>query len=168
VGVGGTFLKRAMDPDIVIRQFSPDDFSAVCDLEQGEKGSPYSAAVFVRQAAVLFLPMFLVAVCGKTVAGYVVGAVPLTAPEEGWVLRLRVADRYRRRSVGTALLSSLFSAFSQASVQRVLLTVDPENHPARSLYRAWGFHETGIFPGYFGPGEDRLLLSAAFPPLKDQ
>ena len=157
-----------MDPDFVIRQFSPDDFSAVCELEQGEKGSPYSAAVFVRQAAVLFGPMFLVAVCGRTVAGYIVGAVPRTAPEEGWVLRLRVADCYRRRSFGTALLLSLFSTFSRASVQRVLLTVDPENHPARSLYRAWGFEETGIFPGYFGPGEDRLLLSAAPPPLKDR
>ena len=168
MGVGGTFLKTAMDPDFVIRQFSPDDFSAVCDLEQGEKGSPYPAAVFVRQAAVLFGPMFLVAVCGKTVAGYVVGAVPLAAPEEGWVLRLRVADGYRRRSVGTALLSSLFSAFSHASVQKVLLTVDPKNHPARSLYRAWGFHETGIFPAYFGRGEDRLFLSAAFPLRKNR
>jgi ribosomal-protein-alanine N-acetyltransferase len=152
-----------MDPDIIIRRFLPDDFSAVCDLEQGERGSPYSAAVFVRQAAALFGPMFLVAMCRRTVAGYVVGAVSMTAPEEGWVLRLRVAERYHRRSVGTSLLSSLFQEFSRASVQRVLLTVDPENNPARSLYRAWGFEETGFFPGYFGQGEDRLLLSAAIP-----
>ena len=168
MGPGGTFLKRAMDQDIVIRQFAPDDFSAVCELEQGEKGSPYGAAVFIRQAAVLFGPMFLVAVCGRTVAGYVVGAIPQNSPEEGWVLRLRVADRYRRRSLGTALLTSLFSAFSRTSVRRVLLTVDPENHPARSLYRAWGFEETGFFPGYFGPGEDRLLLSAALPLRKNR
>ena len=157
-----------MDPDVVIRLFSPDDFSAVCELEQGEKSSPYGAAVFIRQASVLFSRTFLVAVYGGIVVGYTIGAVPQAAPGDGWVLRLKVADRYYRRSIGKSLLSSLFSAFALLSVHRVVLTVAPENHPARALYHSMGFEETVFLPGYFGNGEDRLVLSAALPLRKDR
>jgi ribosomal-protein-alanine N-acetyltransferase len=167
VGAGRAFLKRTMDPDIAIRLFLPDDFSAVCDLEQGEKGSPYSAAVFVRQASVLFCRTFLVAVCKGTVVGYTIGAAAQAAPGDGWVLRLRVADRYHRRSIGKALLTSLLTAFAFLQVRRVLLTVAPENHPARALYHSVGFEETGFLPGYFGKGEDRLVLSADLPHRND-
>lgn len=166
MGAGRAFLKRPMDPDISIRLFSPDDFSAVCELEQGEKGSPYSAAVFVRQSSVIFSRTFFVAVFKGTVVGYIIGGVPQDSPRDGWILRLRVADRYHRRSIGTALLTSLFSAFALLQARRVLLTVAPENHPARALYRSFGFEETGFLSGYFGPGEDRLVLSAAIPPWK--
>lgn len=152
-----------MAQDIAVRLFSPADFSAVCELEQGEKGSPYSAAVFIRQASVLFAPMFFVAVHGDTVAGYAVGAVSLTDRREGWILRLRVADRYHRRSIGTVLLSTLISALSRIAVHRIVLTVAPGNHPARALYSGMGFEENGFLPGYFGPGEDRLLLSLPLP-----
>jgi len=163
VGARRAFLKRPMDPDVEIRLFSPDDFPAVCELEQGEKGSPYSAAVFIRQASVLFSRTFLVAVRRGIVVGYTIGAVPQAAFEEGWVLRLRVADRYHRRSIGTSLLSSLFSIFALLPVRRVVLTVASGNHPARALYHGLGFEETGFLPGYFGEGEDRLVLSAALP-----
>lgn len=149
-----------MAEDVVIRLFHPDDFSAVCELEQGEKGSAYSAAVFVRQASVLFGPMFFVAVSGKVVVGYAIGGVPQAAPMEGWILRLRVSDHYHRRSFGRNLLSTLLSAFAQRKVHRILLTVAPANHPARTLYKGMGFEETGFLPGYFGPEEDRLILSA--------
>ncbi len=149
-----------MAEDVVIRLFHQDDFSAVCELEQGEKGSIYSAAVFIRQASVLFGSMFYVAVSGRTVIGYAIGGMPQAAPGEGWILRLRVADRYHRRSIGRKLLSTLLSAFVRRDVHQARLTVAPGNHPARALYQGMGFIETGFLPDYFGPGEDRLLLSA--------
>jgi ribosomal-protein-alanine N-acetyltransferase len=146
--------------NIAIRLFTPDDFQAVCKLEQGEKGSPYSASVFVRQASVLFGPMFYVGACGDNVVGFSIGALSHAFPEEGWILRLKVSEDYQRRSIGTALISALISAFVRANVRRVLLTVAPGNKPARALYHAMGFRETAYATGYFGEGEDRLVLSA--------
>ncbi len=153
-----------MGEEFIIRLFSPGDFPAVCTLEQGAKGSDYSAAVFVRQASVLFKTTFYVAVTGETVVGFAVGAPPQAATEEAWILRLRVADQYQRRSIGKNLLSTLLSAFTRMGVHRVLLTVAPGNTAARALYQGMGFRETGFFPGYFGPEEDRLIMSARLSP----
>jgi ribosomal protein S18 acetylase RimI-like enzyme len=153
-----------MTGNCVIRLFEPDDFSPVCELEQGDKGSAYSAAVFVRQASVLFAGTFYVAAWGGAVVGFTIGAVTQADPREAWVLRLRVAERYQRRSIGRDLLTTLLSAFAVRQVRRVLLTVAPGNQPALNLYRSMGFKEFGFLGGCFGPGEDRLILSADLAP----
>lgn len=45
-------------------------------------------------------------------------------------------------------------------VERVRLTVDPAN-PAQRLYLRLGYQQLAEERGYFGPGEDRLLLEKA-------
>ena len=152
-----------MDPEISIRLFREEDFKAVCALEQGEKGSSYSAAVFIRQASVIFAPLFFVAGVDDQVAGYVIGATVQQSPEDGWILRLKVAYQHRRKNLGTDLLTTVIRAFEGEGVARVSLTVAPDNYPAISLYRARGFEETGIILNYFGNGEDRKLMSLALP-----
>ncbi len=47
-----------MEP--MVRHYISGDFDQVWLLERGQKGSPYAAAVFVRQAAELFPDTFLV------------------------------------------------------------------------------------------------------------
>lgn len=155
-----------MNPEVSIRLFREEDFNAVCSLEQGEKGSPYSAAVFVRQASVIFASLFFVAMVGGQVAGYIIGATMPQSPGDGWILRLKVTPLHRRKALGTDLLAMLLWAFGEAGVTRVSLTVAPDNYPAISLYRASGFEETGLVPDYFGSGEDRILMSLTLP-LRD-
>jgi ribosomal-protein-alanine N-acetyltransferase len=152
-----------MDPEISIRLFREKDFKAVCALEQGEKGSSYSAAVFIRQVSVIFAPLFFVAGVDDQLAGYVIGATMQHSPNGGWILRLKVANPYRRKALGTELLTTLFKAFREVGVTRVSLTVAPDNYPAIGLYRARGFKETGVVSDYFGSGEDRILMSLTLP-----
>jgi ribosomal-protein-alanine N-acetyltransferase len=148
-----------MDPEISIRLFREKDFKAVCALEQGEKGSPYCAAVFIRQASVIFAPLFFVAGVDGRLAGYVIGATMQHSPKDAWILRLKVANSHRRKALGTDLLTTLFKAFREVGVTKVSLTVAADNYPAISLYRGRGFEETGIVSDYFGSGEDRILMS---------
>ncbi len=152
-----------MNPEVSFRLFREEDFSAVCSLEEGEKGSPYSAAVFIRQASCVFAPLFFVALIDGLPAGYSVGATLPHSQKEGWILRLKVVHPHRRKSLGTGLLTALVRAFEEAGVTLVYLTVAPDNYPAIRLYRARGFKEIAIIPDYFGSGEDRIQMSLTLP-----
>jgi ribosomal protein S18 acetylase RimI-like enzyme len=60
----------------------------------------------------------------------------------------------RGKGVGTALMKT---ALSGAKVP-VLLTVDPENAPAVTLYEQFGFRTRERIEGYYRPHEDRLIM----------
>ena len=152
-----------MESGINIRKFREEDFKAVCTLEQGEKGSPYSSAVFIRQASIIFAPMFFVAEVDGHIAGYSIGSIVQHSPEEGWILRLKVAYLYRRKNIGTALITTLLRVFRRTGVTKVSLTVAPDNGPAIDLYKALGFTQIGVVLDYFGSDEDRILMSLSLP-----
>ena len=45
-----------------------------------------------------------------------------------------------------------------AGIPDLFLSVHPENRPARSLYDSLGYMVTETICGYFGEGEDRLIM----------
>lgn len=143
---------------ILIRPFMEEDFAGTCLLEQGEKGAPYPASVFIRQASVLYPGTFLVALMNGNLAGYCIGAVPQDKLHEAWILRLRVSMAYRRRHVGSELFRTILSEFSRKGISRVMLSVAPENTAAATLYRKFGFEIAAFHAGYFGQGEDRIIM----------
>ena len=49
------------------------------------------------------------------------------------------------------------TALSETNVP-VLLTVDPENVPAVTLYEQFGFRSREQIDGYYRPHEDRLIM----------
>lgn len=143
----------------LIRSFAERDFSGVCLLEQGEKGSYYPAAVFIRQASVLYPAMFFVAQYHQEIAGYGIGAVEGEAPGMAWILRLRVSPPHRRKHIGTDLLEALLQEFARRQVSLVRLSVAPGNTAALALYRKTGFTPAGFHKDYFGEDEDRIIMA---------
>jgi ribosomal-protein-alanine N-acetyltransferase len=142
----------------LVRAFEERDFEAICLLEQASKGSPYSSAVFVRQAAVVFSPWFFVAEREGEVLGYSIGALNQKHRDEGWILRLRVHDRWQGRGIGRLLLDQAVRSLAEAGAMRMLLSVSPDNIRAVRLYRNSGFSVVETVPRYFGPGEDRFIM----------
>jgi ribosomal protein S18 acetylase RimI-like enzyme len=145
-----------------VRPYISKDFDPVCLLELGTKGSPYAAAVFVRQAAELYPETFLVLMEEGMVRGYAVGGIVPARPGEAWIMRMRIADTCQGRGLGRMLTSALISILQNKGVHRIFLTVSPANIPATRLYSSAGFFETAFKPDYFGPGEDRLIMSRTF------
>jgi ribosomal protein S18 acetylase RimI-like enzyme len=143
---------------ILIRNFRQEDFSAACLLELGEKGARYPASVFIRQASVLYPGTFLVAIENDELAGYCIGAVPENSTCEAWILRLRVSVQYRRRHIGSDLIHTLLAEFLRRGISIVQLSVAPENKSAQALYRRFGFEVAAFCKGYFGNGEDRIIM----------
>lgn len=144
-------------PDVSIREYRDEDFTAVCALNEMERAPSYEGAVFVRQAGVLYRPTFLCAVCRGEVCGYTIGA-PVTGGGAAWVIRLGVLPSCRGRGIGRALMEVLEERFRAAGMQALWLSVHPENRPARSLYDSLGYHVTETVSAYFGEGEDRVIM----------
>jgi len=143
---------------VLIRNFRQEDFSGTCLLELGEKGARYPASVFIRQASVLYPGTFLVAIENDALAGYCIGAVPENSTCEAWILRLRVSMLSRRKHIGSDLINTLIAEFLRRGISTVRLSVAPENTIAQALYRKFGFEVAAFCKGYFGEGEDRIIM----------
>ena len=77
------------------------------------------------------------------------------------MLSTATAAAFRRRGIGGQLLSALLAALRADGVQRVRLTVHPQNR-ARQLYLRHGFRVIGEDAAYFGTGEPREVLELAW------
>lgn len=103
-------------------------------------------------------------------------ACVLIARPEGFVLARAVLDEaeilsiatdpaQRRRRIGRALLDALLATLEDRGTARVFLEVATDNAPARALYAAAGFAETGRRRGYYpragAAAADALILCRA-------
>lgn len=144
--------------DLIIRKYHEEDFSPVSLLERENSGGDCKPEVFIRQAGVLFAETFLIAECDGEVVGYTIGALVQHRRTTGWIIRLAVSERHRRRGVGERLVAAVTGSLRERGAGEIYLSVAPSNHGARALYEKHGFEETDFCPAYFGEGADRSIL----------
>jgi ribosomal-protein-alanine N-acetyltransferase len=144
--------------DLMIRGYREPDFRSVSALERENSPGGCKPEVFIRQAGVLFPDTFLVAEYGGRIVGYTIGALVQHRPATGWIVRLAVAERHRRRGFGKNLVAAVTESLREQGAGEVYLSVSPSNHAARVLYEKRGFREVDFCPAYFGEGADRYIL----------
>lgn len=140
------------------REAALADLSSLAALEQDVFGREAYPPFFFRQALDLWAPFFLVA---EDEAGHVAGyalAAPSVHRAEACVLSTGVRPARRGRGLATRLLDALLGRLDAVGIERVWLTVHPENAAAIRLYRRFGFATMGEEADYFGPGEPRLRM----------
>lgn len=133
------------------------DYGDVFSIENSRLDEAYSASVFLRQAAVLHPSTFLVAKLNNRIAGYSIGAFVRDRPGTAWIIRMVVHPEFRQKGVGKKLFGSLLSCLAAKGAIEILLSVSPDNLPARRIYRQHGFQAVKEIKEYFGKGEDRLI-----------
>ena len=101
------------------------------------------------------LALWLVALDGDTVAGYV-GSQSVLGESD--MMNLAVRPDYRRQGVGRTLVERLIWELSEEN-HCLLLEVRAGNETAISLYRSLGFRQVGRRLKYYqNPPEDALIL----------
>ncbi|MEU6404675.1 GNAT family N-acetyltransferase [Streptomyces sp. NPDC046985] len=97
---------------------------------------------------------------GRALHGYVLATPPHRAAS--WILSLTVSPALRGNGVGRELMTEMLGRLRAEGATEVLLTVDPANDSALTLYRALGFAPSGdVLQDYFGPGEPRQRMRLA-------
>lgn len=89
------------------------------------------------------------------IAGYVVLLLPPVVEDVVEVLRIAVAPDARRTGIGRQLMTTVLE---RCVGRTVLLEVAAGNESARGLYAGFGFAEISRRRGYYGGGEDAVIM----------
>ncbi|RKS06388.1 ribosomal protein S18 acetylase RimI-like enzyme [Nocardiopsis sp. Huas11] len=144
-------------PDVRIRTARPSDharFVAVCDEWWGRPMTHLLPRLFLDH----FHTTSLTAEEGEELAGFLVGFVSPSDPEEAYVHFIAVAPEHRR----SGLAGELYRRFADAARERgcavVRAITSPANERSIAFHGAFGFTVTGPHPDYDGPGVDRMAF----------
>ena len=106
------------------------------------------------------LSLWLVALDGDTVAGYVGSQSVL---DEADMMNIAVHPDYRRQGIGRDLVLALAEALQKKGIRGLMLEVRQSNAPAIALYEQLGFQQVGLRPNYYrNPKENALILKKFF------
>ena len=102
------------------------------------------------------LSLWVVAVDGDTVAGYV-GSQSVLGETD--MMNIAVAPDYRRQGIGKKLVTELVAQLKAKGNHSLMLEVRSSNEPAKKLYENLGFSQIGLRKNYYrNPKEDALIL----------
>ncbi len=140
---------------VVIREYSTKDFKDIMEIER-EAFSPrnpvYDIYIYVTYGSDL-----LVADIGGKVVGYV--AIMDIDRENSKIVSLAVKKEFRRRGIGTKLLSTAIERCKERNKKKILLEVRVSNYIAQKLYKKMGFRIVDVIPNYYQDGEDAYLMA---------
>ena len=133
--------------------------AAVAELEKQNFSEPWPE-VAVRSELTNKLALWLVALDGETVAGYVGSQ---TVMDETDMMNVAVTASYRRRGIAEELVNALVEELKALGSHSLTLEVRVSNAPAIALYEKLGFVQTGLRKNYYrNPREDALILRKEF------
>ena len=93
---------------------------------------------------------------GKSARGAINGfAIMEFGEERAHLVLLAVRPSQRRSGIGRRMLEWLLESARTAGIASVHLELRAGNEAARRFYRAMGFYETVLVPGYYRSGEGR-------------
>ena len=135
-----------------IRAVRQDDIEAVSLLEQASFNDPYPS-YFLSELARDNPETFLVLTLNNEIIGY--GVVDHW-DDHDHLISIAIRPDSRRKGLGEALLVELEKRLSKERPLR--LEVRQGNLAAIHLYSKRGFTKTGLAEGYYGDGEDAIIM----------
>ena len=147
---------------ITIRLAEPRDAQAIAlmsrDFIEAGLGWKYDAARVLR--AIRDRESLAVVACESAKGGGGAGAITAFAimemgDERAHLVLLAVRPTHRRMGIGQRLLDWLLDSARTAGMASIHLELRSANDAARRFYRATGFYETVLVPGYYRGGEGR-------------
>lgn len=127
---------------VSIRPARPDDYDAILALwsESGslaETDGRESPQAFLRQLSA-FADSYLVAIQSGEVVGVVLGSHD---HRKGWINRLAVSPRHRRKGIASALVAACEAALQRCGVDLIVAHVETHNEPSAAAFERFGYRE---------------------------
>lgn len=139
-----------------IRPFRLSDLKPINRLERETFGPHAFDTLSLLSYGIFSHRGFLVAEEDGQVAGH---CITKRTGRESWeIASIAVQPEYRRRGIGTALLTEALQLFRSRGARQASLEVKIDNKDAQRLYERFGFSVKERLHGYYGPTEDGLLM----------
>jgi [ribosomal protein S18]-alanine N-acetyltransferase len=143
---------------IALRDMHASDLPAVLEIERRSFAQPWSRGFFEKELTTAFARL-VVAVDEVGPRPMIVGyTCRWRVTDEVHVLNVAVHPEHRGRGLGRTLLEAVLAESRAAGSRAVFLEVRAGNVVARRLYRHLGFRELGVRRGYYGPGQDAIVM----------
>ena len=145
-------------PRAFLRDMRREDLPAVLDIERRSFAQPWSRAFFEKELATPFARLMVAveeAVPRPQVIGY---TCRWRVTDEVHLLNVAVHPERRGLGHGRALVAGVVGEAEAARARVVYLEVRAGNVIARRLYRQLGFRDLGVRRGYYGPGQDAVVM----------
>ena len=145
-------------PRAYLRDMRREDLPAVLDIERRSFAQPWSRAFFEKELATPFARLVVAveeAVPRSQVIGY---TCRWRVTDEVHLLNVAVHPERRGLGHGRALVAAVVAEAEAARGRVVYLEVRAGNVIARRLYRQLGFRDLGVRRGYYGPGQDAIVM----------
>jgi ribosomal-protein-alanine N-acetyltransferase len=131
------------------------DVSEVHAIETDSFPSPWPRRAFVRELKRGRAKFFAAFEGGK-----VVGYAGMRLGDPAHILNIAVHREYRRRKIGSRLLSFLLGVAETHGASCVTLEVRASNAVAQRMYRKFGFAAVGLRQGYYAQeNEDAVVMA---------
>src|SRR5262249_10966030 len=143
---------------ITLRPMRRDDLAAVLEIERRSFAQPWSRGFFEKELATPFARLMVAVDEGgprALVVGYT-GRWRVT--DEVHLLNVAIHPERRGLGYGRQLVEAVVAEAREARARVVFLEVRAGNVVARRLYRMLGFRDLGIRRGYYGPGQDAIVM----------
>ena len=143
----------------VLRRMRWWDADAVLGLERELFPDPWSYEQLLSELA--YVPetrWYAVAESGERVVGY---AGLRAVPPDAEINTVAVASAEQGTGLGSRLVEAMLGEARDRGCTQVFLEVRADNVSAQGLYTRHGFEQIGTRPGYYGPGQDALVMRGA-------
>ena len=135
-----------------------DDLPAVLEIERRAFPQPWSRAFFEKELSTPFAQL-TVAVDQSTNRAVLVGySCRWRVTDEVHLLNVAVHQSRRGSGVGRTLVEAVIDEGRATRARTMFLEVRAGNVAARRLYRRLGFRDLGVRRGYYGPGQDAIVM----------
>lgn len=149
-------------PAVSLRTMLHADLAAVLAIERNAFPTPWTPAFFEKELSTPFARL-VVAVAQhewqmpvqETVIGY---TCRWRVTDEVHLLNVAVHPAWRGRGVGRRLMEAVMEEGRRTQARTVFLEVRAGNTSARRLYARLGFTEIGLRRGYYGVGQDAIVM----------
>jgi len=146
-------------PDaLVFRPMTGVDLTAVLAIEQRSFPTPWSRASFEKELGTTWARLTVAEerhVAGTRLVGY---TCTWRVVDDVQLLNAAVHPACRGRGLGRALVRRVLDEAATERARTVLLEVRAGNQTARRLYAALGFQGVRVRRGYYGPGQDAIVM----------
>jgi ribosomal protein S18 acetylase RimI-like enzyme len=134
------------------------DVEEIALIEREAMTPDFYPEFFFVQALSLCGDGFLKGMMGNQIGGYGLMGRHFDA-HVAELYSLVIAQQYRRLGLGAKIVEVAIDTARKWGVSELKLTVSPTNEAAADLYSRSGFTTTAEIANYYGPGEDRLLMT---------